>query len=145
MPAQGGRALSRNGRRLRSPTPPRPCSLLQWALESEATLACHGSGEAHMRFGVASRIPECAPDLPIGIYCRSGRRSREIWKLTSSTRKPEANDLGLWTTRPGDTPKCRWQRSRIQYESSQFGRHASSLPKTQQLLTQGFVRDLGSR
>ena len=26
MPAQGGRALSRNGRRLRSPTPPRGCN-----------------------------------------------------------------------------------------------------------------------
>src|SRR5438105_4649212 len=97
-----------------------------------------------MRFGVASQIPECAPDLPIGIYCRSGRRCREISKLTSSTRKPEANGLGLRTTRPGDNPKCRPPRSRIQCESSQFGRHASSLPKTQQLLTQGFARDSGS-
>jgi hypothetical protein len=39
----------------------------------------------------------------------------------------------------------RWAFGIWSNPANQLGRHASSLPKTQQLPTQGFVRDFGSR
>jgi hypothetical protein len=115
----------------------------RWDLEQ--TLPGRDSPEARMRFGAASQGPECAPDLRIDIRCESGLQRCERWTLTSSTRKPKATGLGLWMTRPSDNPKCRPQRSRIQCESSQFGRQASSLPKTRHLQIQGFARDFDGR
>src|ERR1700745_635685 len=122
-----------------------PRFLRAWKLKSEAVPAGHGSEEERMPPGVASKIPECASDLAIRIYCRSGRRRHERWKLTSCTRKPKANDLGLWTTRPADNPKCRSERSRIQYEAGQLGRHPSSLPNLQPRQTREFGRDFDVR
>jgi hypothetical protein len=144
-PAQAGRVPSRRGQVLRSLTRRLPRFRLGWALGSGAVLAGRDPLEARMQFGAASQIPECAPDLRIDIHCETGFRRCERWTLTSSTHKPEATGLGLWMTRPSDNPKCRLQRRRIQCESSQFGRLASSLPKTQPLQTQGFARDFGSR
>src|SRR5579862_8290345 len=144
-PAWARRAPRRDARTLRS-TPLRLlCSLLPWVLRSGAILAGRDPGEARRLFGAASQIPECATDLPIDIHYQSERRCCEMLKVTSSTRKPGANDLGLWMTTTSDNPNCPTQRSRIQYESSLFGRRALSLSRTQQLRTQGCTRVFDSR
>jgi hypothetical protein len=124
-PAQAGRAPKRRGQGPRSPTRRLPHFFLAWALGSGADLAGRDSPEARMQFGAASQGPECAPDLRIDIRCESGLRRCERQTLTSSPRMPKATGFGLWMTRPSDNPKCRPQRSRIQCESSQFGRQAS--------------------
>lgn len=90
-------------------------------LRSAAILAYRNRLEARIRFGAASRNPECALAIPIRIHYQSGRLCCETLTVTYSTQAPEANDLGLWMTRTSGNPKCRPQRSRIQSESTSLG------------------------
>src|SRR5438128_12629123 len=92
------------------------CSLLPWALCSGAILAAQGLEAVQRRVGVASQLPDCARDLRIDIHYQSGRRCREVWKLTSSRNKPEANNLALWMTRPADDPTFRLRQRHLQHE-----------------------------